>query len=537
MPVIDVSQSELERLLGRKVELPSILRCLDQLGLDTRLEGEKLEVEVTHNRPDLLSVEGLARVLKGMLGIETGLPRYKVAKPCLTLRVDRSVSGVRPIIKAGVVRNVQLDEEALVSIMQLQERLHETVCRRRRKASIGVYDLDTLQPPIYYRAVKPDEVSFVPLEWDTELKLSEILKKHPKGIAFAHLLEGLELFPLLQDSKGRVLSMPPIVNSEETKVTTQTKNLFVDVTGLDERAVTDSLNIMMCALAERGFKLEAVRMVPGGITPDLSPIRMRVDVEKASEYVGIRFSRKEAARILRRMRFEVAGETVLAPPYRTDLLHEVDLIEELAVGYGYDRLEPLPPRVHTIGEIHPLERLCGRVRLTMIGLGFTEVMNYILTSPRVNFELTGTGGEAVEIANPVSEEYTILRTWLLPSLLLTCQRNKIYELPQKFFEVGDVVLPEPRGESVRTIRSVGAVHVGGNFTQMKAVAEALLREVGLKPEQRAGEHPSFLEGRVLEYLLGGERVGIIGEIHPRVLSNFKLNHPVASLEIRLGERV
>ncbi|MEM2419311.1 MAG: phenylalanine--tRNA ligase beta subunit-related protein, partial [Candidatus Hadarchaeales archaeon] len=235
MPVIDVSQSELERLLGRKVELPSILRCLDQLGLDTRLEGEKLEVEVTHNRPDLLSVEGLARVLKGMLGIETGLPRYKVAKPCLTLRVDRSVSGVRPIIKAGVVRNVQLDEEALVSIMQLQERLHETVCRRRRKASIGVYDLDTLQPPIYYRAVKPDEVSFVPLEWDTELKLSEILKKHPKGIAFAHLLEGLELFPLLQDSKGRVLSMPPIVNSEETKVTTQTKNLFVDVTGLDER--------------------------------------------------------------------------------------------------------------------------------------------------------------------------------------------------------------------------------------------------------------------------------------------------------------
>ncbi len=534
MPVVTFDLRDFRRLLGREVGTAALLECMDALGMETQIEGEEIRIEVPHNRPDLLSPEGVARMLKGMLGIQTGLPRYRVAAPRVRLHVERSVSLVRPLIVAGVVREVELDEMSLVSLMQTQEKLHETYCRRRRKASIGVYDLDTIHPPIYYRAVRPEEVRFVPLGMEEELNLREILEKHPKGMEYRHLLEGMEFFPLLVDSEGTVLSMPPIVNSEDTKVTVKTKNLFIDVTGLDERTVTNSLKILMCAMAERGFRLESVGL-PGGPSPDLSPKRMRIDLKRACQYIGIKLGKAQARRIFRRMRFELSGETVLVPPYRVDVMHEVDLIEELAVGYGYDKLEPAPPRVATIGETHELERLSRRVRGVMIGLGFTEVMNYILTNPRTNFELMGLQGEAVEISNPISQEYTILRTWLLPSLLSTCQRNKLYELPQRFFEVGDVVLPELRGESARTIRKVAAVQVGGNFTQMKAVAESLLRELSLKVEPREGEHPSFMEGRVLKYFRGPEEVGLVGEIHPRVLLNFELGHPVAALEFVLAE--
>jgi phenylalanyl-tRNA synthetase beta chain len=534
MPVVTFDLRDFLRLLGRRVETAAILRCTDALGMETQIEGEEIRIEVPHNRPDLLSPEGVARVLKGMLGIQTGLPRYQAAAPRVRLEVERSVSAVRPLIAAGVVRGVELDEMSLVSIMQTQEKLHETYCRRRRKASIGVYDLDKVRPPIYYRAVRPEEVRFVPLGMSEELNLREILERHPKGVEYGHLLEGMELFPLLVDSEGTVLSMPPIVNSEDTKVTVETKNLFIDVTGLDERTVTNSLKILMCAMAERGFKLEAVGL-PGGPCPNLAPKRMRLDLKRACQYIGIELGRSQAQKIFRRMRFELVGDTVLVPPFRADVMHEVDLIEELAVGYGYDKLEPSAPRVATIGETHELERLSRKVRGIMLGLGFTEVMNYILTNPRINFELMGLEGEAVEIANPISEEYTILRTWLLPSLLSTCQRNKLYGLPQRFFEVGDVVLPELRGESARTLRKVAAVQVGGNFTQMKAVAESLLRELSLRVEPREGEHPSFMEGRVLKYYRGTEEVGVVGEVHPRVLLNFELGHPVAALEFLLAE--
>jgi len=534
MPVVTFDFRDLKRLLGKEVEEATLLRCLDSLGMETQIKGEEVRIEVPHNRPDLLSPEGISRVLKGVLGIQTGLPRYRLAAPRVQLKLEKLVAGVRPIIRAGVVRRVKLDEISLVSLMQFQEKLHETYCRKRKKASIGVYDLDKIHPPIYYRAVDPEEVKFVPLGMSEELSLREILRRHPKGIEYGHLLEGEKKFPLLVDSKGTVLSMPPIVNSEDTKVTVETRNLFIDVTGLDERTVTNCLKILMCAMAERGFKLEAVRL-PEGSCPDLSPKKMRIDLDGACQYIGIKLTRREIGKIFRRMRFELVRETVLIPAHRVDIMHEVDLIEELAIGYGYERLEPTPPKVATIGETHELEKLSRKVRQLMIGLGFTEVMNYTLTNPRVNFELMGVKGEAVEIANPISEEYTILRTWLLPSLLSTCQKNKLYGLPQKFFEIGDVVLPEVKGETARTLRKVAAVYVGGNFTQMKAVAESLVKELSLKVEAREGEHPSFIEGRVLKYFRGTEEVGLVGEIHPSVLLNFELGYPVAAMEFTLVE--
>jgi phenylalanyl-tRNA synthetase beta chain len=244
---------------------------------------------------------------------------------------------------------------------------------------------------------------------------------------------------------------------------------------------------------------------------------------------------------MKRMRFGVVGTkgdimTLLVPPYRTDIMHEVDLIEDLATGYGYDKLRPTLPNVVTVGEKHPIEALGEKARRVLTGLGFMETMTFTLVNPRLNFELMKTSGDAATISNPISEEYSILRTWLIPSLMAVLKANRRHPLPQRIFEVGDVVLLDDEFETgARSVRRVSALVIGddGNLTYIKAVAEALLRELGMTWEVKPMDHPSFLDGRVAEFLVGGRSRGIAGEIHPQVILNFELEHPVAALEFDL----
>ncbi|MCS7131270.1 MAG: phenylalanine--tRNA ligase subunit beta, partial [Hadesarchaea archaeon] len=401
---------------------------------------------------------------------------------------------------------------------------------------IGIHDLDKVRPPFRYTTVAPEGIRFVPLDMDRELTPSEILREHPKGVKYAHLLRDFDRYPLIVDADGNVLSMPPIINGELTRVTERTRRLFIDVTGTHERAVNQALVILMTGLAERGFKLGSISVrYPGRSirVPDLKPGRKRLSVRAANEMLGLNLKPREVAGIMRRMRFGVAkasGDSLslLVPPYRTDILHEVDLIEELAVGYGYDRLEPTLPKVATVGERHPLEALSYKVRRVLTGLGFLEVMTFTLTNPRANFELMRIEGKAATIANPISEEYTILRTWLIPCLMSVLRENRLHPLPQRIFEVGDVVLLDEEAETgARDVRRVAAAAVGdvGNFTYIKAVAEAVLRELGVSHEVKPLEHPSFLQGRAAELVAGGRRIGMIGELHPEVILNFELEHP------------
>lgn len=542
-----VSYRDLCELVGREVGPVSLGEHLSQLGLETELTREGLKLEIPHNRPDLLSPEGVARALKGYLGLEVGLPKYELEDSGVELEVDPSVEQVRPYIVAGVIEGVKLSDEIVASLMQVQEKLHASLCRGRRKGSIGVYDLDSIDPPVRYTTVEPEGLRFVPLEFERELTPAQILREHPKGREYAHLLEGFSRYPLLVDSRGQVLSMPPIINSEPTRVRSDTRRLFVDVTGVDERVINQALVILMTGLAERGFRLRWVRVkYPNRElqTPDLRPTHFRLNAREVNELVGLSLGPAEVARVAERMRFEVvgiAGDTLslLAPPYRTDLMHEVDLVEDIAVGYGYAKLEPSSPPVATVGKKHPLEALSERARLVMIGLGFTEAMTYTLTNPRLNFELMRVRGEAAEVANPVSEEYTILRTWLLPGLLRVLQQNRRNPLPQRVFEVGDVVMLDPRAETgARRLRKLAGVTIGeeASFTYIKAVVEAVLRELGAKHEVKPLEHPSFLDGRAAEVVAEGERLGIFGELHPEVILGFELEHPVVGFELEL-ERI
>jgi len=544
MPTITASYEDLCNLLGKRIEIEKLRDRLSMIGLDAEVDGSSLNIEVFHNRPDLLSPEGVARALKGFLGIETGLPRYSLAGSPITIDVDASVAPIRPYIVAGTVGDVKLTYDIVASLMQIQEKLHATLCRNRRKASIGVYDLDKATPPIKYTTVAPDGMKFVPLESSRELTPAQILQEHPKGIEYSWLLKDLPRYPILMDSKGTVLSMPPIINSEDTKVTDQTRNLFIDVTGLDERVVNQALTILVTALSERGFKLGpvAVKYPKRRVkTPDLAPRKHRLSVEHANRAIGLKLRPAEMTRMAKRMRYGVGGTkgdllTLLAPPYRVDIMHEIDLIEDVAIGYGYDRLEPSLPKVITIGERAPIEKLSDKARRALAGLGFTEAMNYILTNPQKELELMKVKEDVAEIANPVSEEYTILRNSLLPSLLTTLHQNRRNPLPQRIFEVGDVVVLDAEAETgARNVRKTAGVIIGegAGFTQIKGVIEALLRELGMKLELGTTWNASFLDGRVVEISSGGKRIGMTGEIHPEVLLGFELEHPVAAFEIEL----
>jgi len=548
VPVITVSYPDLCELLGKRVERKHLCERLAMLGIEAEAAGDELKLEVAHNRPDLLSPEGVARALRGFLGLELGMPRYKIGASGVTVEVDRRVKPIRPFIAAGVVTNVKLTDEIVASLMQVQEKLHASLCRNRRKGSIGIYDLDTIKPPVRYTTTLPDGLRFVPLDFDRELTPAQILREHPKGVEYAPIVRDWPRYPLLVDSRDTVLSLPPIINSEDTRVTSRTKRLFIDVTGQDERVVNQALTILMTGLAERGFKLQSVmikypdRRVQ---TPDLRPTRHRLSVRAANELIGLALKPSEMAKIARRMRYDVASAkggvlTLLAPPYRSDLIHEVDLIEDIAIGYGYDKLEPTLPKVVTVGERASIERVSERARRVLTGLGFMEVMTYTLTNPRENFELMRVSGEAAEISNPVSEEYTILRTWLLPGLLGVLRANRRHELPQRVFEVGDVVVLDEKAETgARNVRHVAGAIIGeeANFTYIKAVTEAVLRELGAKWEVVAMEHPSFIPGRVAGFICDGERVGFTGEIHPEVIAGFGLEHPVAAFELILPEEL
>jgi len=505
---------------------------------------DDLKLEVAHNRPDLLSTEGVARALKGFLGVEVGLPSYRVEDSGITVNVDASTRKVRPYIVGGVVENVKLTDAGVVQLMQIQDKLHETLGRNRRKVAIGIHDLDKVRPPFRYTAVAPKGIKFVPLDMDQELTPAQILREHPKGIEYAHLLHDFSRYPLIIDSQKEVLSMPPIINGQLTRVTGDTRRLFIDSTGTDELALNQALTILMTSFAERGFKLSSITIgYPNRSVrvPELKISRHRLKMRTANETLGLNLKPQEIASLMKCMRFGVVGTkgdimTLLVPPYRTDVMHEVDLIEDLAISYGYDKLKPTLPKVVTVGERHPTEALSDKVRRVLTGLGFMEAMTFTLTNSSLNFELMRASGDAATIANPISEEYTILRTWLLPCLMAVLRENKRHPLPQRVFEVGDIVLLDRDAETgAKNVRRAAAAVIGdeGNLTYIKAIAEALLRELGVVWEVKPIDHPSFLGGRAAEFIVDGRRLGMVGELHPEVILGFELEHPVAAFELDL----
>jgi phenylalanyl-tRNA synthetase beta chain len=533
MAVITLPYRYLERLT--RTDRKTILDKVPLIGSDVeRTEEDHADVEFFPDRPDLFSPEGVARAMRGYLGIETGLPSYTVRPSGISFTVDPKLEAIRPVLGAAVIRGVAFDDESIQSIMSLQESLHWAVGRGRSKVAIGIHDMDTVQPPFRYLA-SPRSRSFVPLDYTEEMTMDEILEKHPKGRDYAKIVRGFPLFPLIVDHNDHVLSFPPIINGERTRVTIDTQNILLDTTGTDRRAVSVAVNIICTAMAEAGAAIESVEI--GGVqTPTLAPAERIVSVKECSRLLGISLTAASMADLLKRMRFgaEPAGADtvkVQVPCYRADIMHDWDLFEDVAIAYGYDRLESHPPKTFTVGKPHPVQVNAALAREAFTGLGYLEVMPFTLTNEDVLYkrmQRPETRG-VLHVMHPISIENTVVRTELLPLLLEFLTLNRHRELPQRLFSVGDVVL------DCRTHQQAAGVssHPDADFSEAYASADAVLHELSIDYTVKESADPAFIDGRRGDVFVAGKKVGVFGEIHPAVLPAFELEHSVAAFEFDL----
>ncbi len=547
MPVITLYRDRLSMFVEHSLTVEEMAKWLPWIGFDIEETGtDYVKIEFNPNRIDFSSYAGVARAFKGLMGWKTGLPIYKVGKGSITLKIDETVQQVRPYMLSAVVRNIKLDEDAVKEIMEMQEDLHWGIGRDRKKASIGVHNLDNVNPPFTYLAADPDEVKFIPLGKTEEMTLREVLEEHEKGIAYKHLVDWSPKYPLLIDTDGNVLSMPPIINGELTRISTETENLFLDVTGPDLEAVKQSLNVLVTALADMGGTISTVQVkYPDRtiISPDLTPQKMKLRRSYTNKLLGLKLSKSKIIKCLEKCRLSAREDEdgdieVGIPAYRIDILHEVDLVEEVTVGYGYYRLKSTKPKTVTTGSFHEATKLTNVVRGIMVGLGFTEAMNFTLTNNDVQFRrMRRKPMKTIKIVNPVSSEYNIARTSLLPSLMKNLMDNKHESFPQKIFEVSDIININMKNEcrSERSLCVAGvSSHSTANFTEIKSTVEALLANLDLTRWKIKPVHnSSFIEGRTATTKLKDKDIGFLGEIHPEVLNNFELENPVCGFEINL----
>ncbi|RLE61255.1 MAG: phenylalanine--tRNA ligase subunit beta [Thermoprotei archaeon] len=544
VPVVDVYLWDLERLVKRDLSVKEIEEILPKVKCEIEeIEDELISYEATHDRPDLYSAEGLSIALRGLLEVEKGLPRYRVRGVVSKGYVEGP--DYRPYVLFATVYGVSLDDESIRQLMQLQEKIHITYGRDRRKVSIGLYDLKEIKLPVKYVAVDPKSVKFPPLDFKEEMTPLEILRKHPKGIAYKHLVEGKEKVPLIVDAEGKVVSFPPIVNSEEFRVTQETTDILIDVTSIDLNAARKVISIIVTAVAERGGEIGLIEMqAPWGkeVSPRLDPETINYDVSLNKKLLGLDLGVSETISLLEKMRMNataLSDETleVKYPFYRTDILHQVDIAEEVAMAYGYENIEPQVMRPLHPGKENGLEVFTRSIREAMVGLGFLEINNYMMTNTMLMFDkMNIQRTKIVEVSNPRHEAFHALRNWIIPQLLNTLANSKHAGYPQRIFETGDIVLVTDKDEILEE-KHLAFLLADKKITLTDglAILKALFELYGLKYELKPGEHPSFIPGRFAEVIVNGTKIGFIGEIHPLILLNFELEVPIVASELDIDK--
>jgi phenylalanyl-tRNA synthetase beta chain len=387
----------------------------------------------------------------------------------------------------------------------------------------------------------------VPLEFEEEMTPKEILEKHPKGKEFGHLLGGCKEYPIFIDSADEVLSIPPIINSNYTgKITEETKNAFIECSGFDFRFLIPALNVVVSALADRKAEIQSVKIVYPDktiVTPDLAPQKTSVDVDYVNDVSGLKLSGKEICKLLEQANYktELKGKKIelMYPAYRQDIMHPRDVVEDVIISFGYNKIEPVVPKLKTESGIGEKEKMSNRIAEVMAGFGFQEILSYTLTSRENIFKKMNLKEEKiVEIENPVSLNWNVFSSWMLPSLMDFYSNNQHSKFPQKIFEVGNVVMIDEKQETkTKDVGTVAAAISDSkvSYGEIAAVLDAFMKAAKVKYKLKRSKHPSFIEGRVAEILVKNKSIGFIGEIHPSVLKNWKIEMPVAAFEINIEE--
>ncbi|MBN2156086.1 MAG: phenylalanine--tRNA ligase subunit beta [Candidatus Lokiarchaeota archaeon] len=556
MPTLDFTIKQMSKLVGRELSIEELESDLQWIALDIEAIDEKdgvIKVEYQPNRPDYSSPEGIARALKGYYELEMGLAQFEVRENSdLICLVDNKVKKIRPYIVMCAIKDIHMDEEQVATLMNIQEALHHALGRGRQKVAIGVHDFDKVNPPYQYTTVKPNAIKFRPLQMEKlELTPQEILEEHPKGIEYAHIVNQFEEYPIIFDRDNNVISFPPIINGILTTVTDKTRNILLDLTGTDLRLVTYSMNILVTTFADMGGKIESAKVVSFDGTekcyPDLTPEKWTIKKSYINSYIGLELTSEEMIHCLKKCRMDAfPGKKkgtleVFVPAYRSDFIHEVDFTEEVATGYNYKQIEPVLYEGGSIGSYHPIFKLQDKVKQIMVGAGYLETFNFMLTARETYKTLKIPFDEKhnVIIDNPVSKEYNTTRTMLMPVLMRLLQFNRSEEKPIKIFEVGDVIIFDASSETGATQKlHVCALthHSSAEFTEIRSLLDFLTQTLGIwnDLEVKPSDNPTFISGRTGEIWIKNSRVGIIGEIHPEVLENFGLRFPVAIFELDLS---
>ena len=547
MPVITFKYQDLKDL-GIDMDKDELIDTLPMMSSDIEdFDDEEIKVEFFPNRPDNLSVEGVARSFKGFIGQEVGFPDYKVEESGEYVTVDKDVAAIRPFIGFAKIDNVDFTGDKLKYVMDFQENLHWVIGRDRKKVAIGIHNADVVEGPFKYIATPKDANAFVPLEKDTEMTPDEILTEHDKGKAYAHLIEDFDKYPLILDKDDNVLSMPPIINGELTKLKEDTKNIIVDVTGTDERAVNQALNIICCSFAEVGGQIKSMEVRYADktiVSPDLTPQEMNVHVNTVNELIGgTNLTAEDIKELLFKARFdaEIIDDNevkAIIPAYRVDILHEVDIVENIAVQYHINDVVAKLPDINTVAYENNWFKAEGTIREVMIALGFQEVMSLMLTNEEAHYEKMNQAEEPhVQVARPITIDRTMIRTSLVNSLMEFLEDNKHEDLPQKIFEIGDVLyLDETKENKTKTSKKLAALvcHSTANFTEIKSIVTSVLSNLGYSMEISDSENKTFIEGRVADVTGEAEKgivKGFFGEVSPEVITNFTLEYPVIAFEI------
>lgn len=540
MAVVTINKKIFEREIGKLDEKMQNKIPMFGTPID-KIDDNELQIEIYPNRPDLLSYHGFKRSFLPFLGKQTGLKTYKINKPKedFVVNIDASVSNIRPYTACAIVKGLKLDDEKIKELIEIQEKLHITIGRKRKKVAIGIYPLEKIKLPITFTALEPDKIKFIPLEMDKELSGLQILQKHPTGREYAHLLAGKEKFPIFIDADKNILSMPPIINSQLAgKITEETKDVFIECSGFDFNVLSKCINIISSILADMGgeiFQMKLNYKKNKKIIPDFSSEKMKINIEHVNKVLGIKISENDAKKLLEKMGHNYAGGVVEIAPWRVDILHEVDLIEDIAIAYGYDNFVPEIPEISTIGNENKNESIKRKISEILSGLGMLETMNYHLTNKKEQLEKMNEKTKDVVEIEESKTDYNILRKNLSHYALKILSENVDSEYPQRIFEMGKVFLL--KDNSISETENFSAAIAPGNFTELRQILEYLFKmldiEMKIKEPELIPEY--FIEGRTAEISFNNKSIGLLGEIHPKILKNWHIKMPVALLEINLEE--
>ena len=545
MPTVKLNKSQVLKYIGKKISDNELRERIPMIGVDLEdINKDEIIVEIFPNRPDMMSDIGFSRALSSFLGIKTGLRKYIVKKSNEKIIINKNLKNIRPYTAAAIVKNLKLDNEKIKEIIQIQEKLHITYGRNRKKCAIGVYPLENIKFPIRFMALEPEKIVFKPLDFNKEINAREILEKHPAGKEYGYLLKNLNMFPVFIDANNNVLSLTPVINSEYTgRITEKTKDVFIEVSGYDLDVCKRCLNIIVTALYDMKGEIYSLILDYSGkkiISPDLKPEKIKINLSYINKIIGVELKDNETKKYLERMGygFNKEKKEVLIPVYRTDILHEIDIAEDITIAYGYNNFKVEIPNIATIGEEDKFECFKNKIAEVLIGLGLIEVNSFSISNKEVLNSRMNFNNDFIQLQNALTSEYNVLRNFLIPSLFEVLERNRHNDYPQKIFEIGKIFVKSNEEETgVKEINRLAVLscHANVNYTEVKQFLDALFNAIGLKISIENAEHGSFIGGRIGNVFIDGKDIGFIGEFKPEIITNFNLDMPVSGFEIDLDK--